>query len=92
MWETRLETLIDEPDYKWLMIDASHGNVHPHAAGAKGGNQEMSRTTGGSTPRDFWPWMRRVCRSESLSRKGPGRWHASGPADGGDRGRASDCR
>ena len=71
MWETRLETLIDEPDYKWLMIDASHGNVHPHAAGAKGGNQEMSRTTGGSTPRDLWPWMRRVCRSESLSRKGP---------------------
>ncbi len=30
------------------MIDASHVKVHPHAAGAKGGNQEMSRTKGGS--------------------------------------------
>ena len=71
MWETLLETLIDEPDYEWLMIDASHCKVHPHAAGAKGGTQEMSRTKGGSTPRYIWPWMRMVCRSESLSRKGP---------------------
>lgn len=71
MWETLLETLIDEPDYEWLMIDASHCTVHPHAAGAKGGNQEMSRTKGGSTPRYIWPWMRMVCRSESLSRKVP---------------------
>ncbi|ETZ07114.1 hypothetical protein P618_200703 [Holospora obtusa F1] len=28
------------------MIDASHIKVHPHAAGAKGGNQEMSRSKG----------------------------------------------
>ncbi|CEK23322.1 conserved protein of unknown function [Xenorhabdus nematophila AN6/1] len=26
------------------MIDASHIKVHPHAAGAKGGNQDMGRT------------------------------------------------
>ena len=39
-----LEVLIDNPDYEWLMIDASHCKVHPHAAGAKGGNQDMSRT------------------------------------------------
>ena len=71
MWEKLLETLIDEPDYEWLMIDASHCKVHSHAAGAKGGNQEMSRTKGGSTPRYIWPWMRMVCRSESLSRKVP---------------------
>lgn len=73
IWEALLETLIDEPDYEWLMIDARHGKVHPHAAGAKGGNQEMSRTKGGSTPKDIWPWMRLVCRSESLSRKVPER-------------------
>jgi hypothetical protein len=47
-----------------LVIDASHIKVHPHAAGAKGGNQEMSRTKGGSTPSYIWPWMRLVCRSE----------------------------
>jgi transposase len=29
------------------MIDASHCKVHPHAAGARGGNQDMSRTKGG---------------------------------------------
>jgi hypothetical protein len=71
MWEQLLETLIDEPDYEWLMIDASHCKVHPHAAGAKGGNQDMSRTKGGSTPKYIWPWMRLVCRSELLSRKVP---------------------
>lgn len=29
------------------MIDASHCKVHPYAAGARGGNQCMSRTKGG---------------------------------------------
>ena len=71
VWEKLLDVLIDEPDYEWLMIDASHCKVHPHAAGAKGGNQEMSRTKGGSTPRYIWPWMRMVCRLESLSLKVP---------------------
>ena len=70
IWEKRLEILIDEPDYEWLMIDASHCKVHPHAASAKGGNQAMSRTQGGSTPRYTWPWMRRVCRSECLCTPG----------------------
>jgi transposase len=31
VWEKLLETLIDEPDYEWLMIDASHCKVHPCA-------------------------------------------------------------
>jgi len=71
IWEKLLENLIDEPDYEWLMIDASHIKVHPHAAGARGGNQEMSRTKGGSTQNYIWPWMRMVCRSESLLQKVP---------------------
>jgi hypothetical protein len=71
MWEALLEQLIDDPDYEWLMIDASHIKVHPHAAGARGGNQAMSHTKGGSTPSYIWPWMRLVCRSESLLRKVP---------------------
>ena len=73
IWENLLDAVIDEPDYEWLMIDASHAKVHPHAAGATGGNQDMSRTTGGSTPRYIWPWRRMVCRSESLLRKVPQR-------------------
>lgn len=51
VWEGLLELLINDPDYEWLMIDASHVKVHPHAAGARGGNQEIARAKGGSTPR-----------------------------------------
>ena len=32
-----LDVLMDNPDYEWLMIDASYIKLHPHAAGAKGG-------------------------------------------------------
>ena len=71
IWEQMLEAIVDNPDFEWLMIDASHVKVHPHAAGAKGGNQDMARTKGGSTPRYIWPWMRMVCRSEYLSQRVP---------------------
>ena len=71
IWESLLERMIDEPDFEWLMIDATHVKVHPHAAGAVGGNQDMSRTKGGSIPRYTWPWMRMVCQSELLLRKVP---------------------
>ena len=73
IWDKILEQLIDEPDFEWLMIDASHCKVHPHAAGAVGGNQDMERTKGGSTPRYILPWMRMVCRSDSLSQRVPQR-------------------
>ena len=71
IWESLLEQLVTEPDYEWLMIDASHIKVHPHAAGAKGGNQDMGLTKGGSIVRYIWPWMRMVCRSEYLLRQVP---------------------
>ena len=71
IWEKLLEQLVVEPDFEWLMIDASHIKVHPHAAGAKGGNQDMDRTKGGSTQRYIWPWMRMVCHSEYLLQKVP---------------------
>jgi transposase len=66
IWEKVLEILVSDVDYEWLMIDATHCKVHPHAAGAVGGNQDMSRSKGGSTPKYIWPWMRLVCRSEYL--------------------------
>jgi transposase len=46
-WAKLWAILVVGPDYEWLMIDAGHIKVHPHAAGAKGGNQEMERTKGG---------------------------------------------
>ena len=73
LWEKILERIIDEPDMEWLIIDASHVKVHPHAAGAVGGNEAMGRTKGGSTPRSIWPWMHMVCRSEFLLQRVPWR-------------------
>jgi transposase len=71
VWEALLERLIVDPDFEWLMIDASHCKAHPHAAGARGGNQGLGRTKGGSTQRYIWPWMRTVCRSEWLLQQVP---------------------
>jgi transposase len=70
-WEIVLEILVDDPDFEWLMNDASHVKVHPHAAGAVGGNQDMKRTKGGSTAKYTWPWMRMVCQSECLLQRVP---------------------
>jgi transposase len=66
VWERLLNIVMDDPDYEWLMIDSTCCKVHPHAAGAKGGNQEMSRSKGGLTQKFMLPWMRMVCRSELL--------------------------
>ena len=73
VWEKLLQELIDNPEFELLMIDASHIKVHAHGSGARGGNQDMAKTKGGSTPRYIWPWMRMVCRSESLLQKVPRR-------------------
>ena len=69
IWESVLNRLVEDPDYEWLMIDVRHIKVHPHGTGATGGNQDMSRTKGGSIPRYIWPWIRMVCRSDSLLQK-----------------------
>ena len=62
--EKLLEILVDEPDFEWLMIDTSHCKVPPHAAGGKGGNQDVSRTKGDSIPRFTLPWIQMACQSE----------------------------
>ncbi|WP_088179267.1 IS5 family transposase [Geminisphaera colitermitum] len=46
-WERLLSELMNEPDFEWLMIDASHVKIHPHAAGARGGNEAIGLTKGG---------------------------------------------
>ena len=51
IWEKLFKLFVQDPDFEWLMIDASYIKVHPHAAGAVGGNQDMGRTKGGSTRR-----------------------------------------
>jgi transposase len=70
-WESLLKLLMESPDSPWLMIDASQVKVHPHAAGAKGGNQASGLTKGGATPKYLWPWLRLVCRCELLLQRVP---------------------
>ena len=70
-WERLLAELIQEPDFEWLMIDATQVKAHAHAAGAVGGNEAIGLTKGGAIPRYIWPWMRMVCRSESLLQQVP---------------------
>jgi hypothetical protein len=69
--ERLLEVLKDDPDYEWPVIDATRVKVHRDGAGARGGSQDVDRTKGGPARRFIWPWMRMVCRSESLSREVP---------------------
>ena len=71
IWERLLEQIVDSHDFEWLMIDSTHIKVHPHAAGARGGNQDMARSKGGSTPSCTLLLMRLVCQSELLSQKVP---------------------
>ena len=47
LWGALPERLVDEPDCKRLMIDASHLKMHPPASGAVGGNPAMGRAKGG---------------------------------------------
>ena len=46
VWASILEALASAPDFEWLSIDATHIKVHPHAAGAPGGNEAMNHTKG----------------------------------------------
>ena len=47
VWAELQEALVDDPDFEWLMIDASYIKVHQHGTGARGGNQAVGRTKGG---------------------------------------------
>ena len=73
VWERLLEAVIGDPDFEWLMIDATHVKARHDGTGARGGSEGVGHTKGGLTPRYIWPWMRMVCRSDSLSRLVPRR-------------------
>lgn len=49
VWGRILADLSASADFEFLMIDASHCKAHPDACGARGGNQAVGRTKGGST-------------------------------------------
>jgi putative transposase len=37
VWESLFKTLVDDPDFEYLIIDSTIVRAHQHAAGAKGG-------------------------------------------------------
>ena len=55
-----------EPDYEWLMIDASHIKVHPYATGAVGGNQRYEPNKRGPNTKLHVAMDALVCHSERL--------------------------
>ena len=62
IWEKLFKALMGDPDFEWLMINASHAKIHPYGAGAKGGNEAIGLTKGGATQKYILPSMRRACR------------------------------
>lgn len=70
IWEKLLEVLIDEPDFAWL-IAAGHCKAYPHSTEARAGKQGRDGTKESSTVKYIWPWMRMLCRSESLLQRMP---------------------
>ena len=62
IWKKLFERLTKDPDFEWLMIDASHAKIHPHAAGAKGGNEAIGLTKGGETRKYISLSTRTECR------------------------------
>ena len=57
IWENMHSKLVKIPELKLLMVDGSHIKVHQHGTGARGGNQDMGRTKGGSIRRYTLRWM-----------------------------------
>ena len=78
-----LEAVIDDPDFAWLMIDASHIKAHPHAAGRSGwqpGPGPHQRGLNSPPQADIWRWTlirRRRTGTDAADRGNGGGWHAS---------------
>ena len=68
IWSKLLKILIDNPEFEWFMIDASH-MAHFHAAREQGGNHDMNCIKGGTAQSFIWPWIQMVCPSDFLSQK-----------------------
>ena len=61
IWEQILSKLAANPDFEWIAIDGSHIKAHLSAMGARGGNQEIGRTKGGSIQKFILLWTNKVC-------------------------------
>lgn len=73
IWERILQALMEEPDFEWLMVEATP--VRAQAQAVESG--EPDSETHGDTlpPRYIWPWMRLICQYDSLLQRMPQRIH-----------------
>ena len=62
-WERLFTLLENDPEFEWLMMNASYVKVCPHEEDADG-RQDMGETKKGLAPRYIWPWTRMVRRSD----------------------------
>jgi putative transposase len=46
VWESLFKALSDDPDFEYVMIDATIVRAHQHSAGAKGGLQKRKPSAG----------------------------------------------
>ena len=66
VWQMVFNTLVEDADMEWVMIDATIIRAHQHAAGAKKGSKTTHEDglVAAFLPRYIWPWMPMVCQSE----------------------------
>ena len=53
---------MDDPDYEWLMIDASYIKAHPHSAGARAATKPLPAQKGAQQQSCTWRWTPTECR------------------------------
>lgn len=54
VWEKLFQIVKKEGELDWLVIDSTYIKAHSDSSGAKGGNQEMNRSKGGSQRSCIW--------------------------------------
>ena len=60
MWDRIFKALSDDPDFEYVLIDATHIRVHQHGTGAKGGLKNRPLANRAAVRRRRLPrsWMR----------------------------------
>lgn len=70
-WERVLEQLLDAPGFEWLLGDMAYAPSSTHEGETDDDKGSHDMALEGEDPRYPWPWLRMICRSESLLRQIP---------------------
>lgn len=67
VWENILEILIEQPGFEWFIANPDYISSKE----GRTGHHKSARTAKRSKSKYAWPWMRLICRSDSLSQRIP---------------------